>query len=102
MKYNPIKSPEQCQNMHDIRMEIDNIDYTIIHLLSTRFEYVKSASKFKTNTADVEAKARFDSMLEQRKEWAGKLGLDGEVIKDLYSNLVNYFISEELKHFNHK
>jgi len=102
MKYNAIKSPPQCQNMNEICKEIDHIDYTIIHLLSTRFEYVKVASKFKKNAIDVEAKERFMSILEQRKEWGDKLGLNGEVIKKLYSDLVKYFISEELKYFDHQ
>ncbi|WP_353847086.1 chorismate mutase [Snodgrassella sp.] len=33
--------------MSDIRKEIDHIDYTLIQLLSVRFNYVKAASKFK-------------------------------------------------------
>ena len=39
-------------------------------------------------------------MLEQRKLWADELGLNGDVIKELYANLVRYFIDEELKYFN--
>ncbi|WP_255306341.1 hypothetical protein [Gilliamella sp. wkB112] len=41
-------------------------------------------------------------MLEQRKQWAIELGLNGDIIKDLYADLVRYFINEELKHFNNK
>ena len=41
-------------------------------------------------------------MLEQRKLWADELGLDGDIIKELYANLVKYFIDEELKHLQHK
>ncbi|WP_255306966.1 hypothetical protein [Gilliamella sp. Gris1-4] len=41
-------------------------------------------------------------MLEQRKQWSNELGLNGEVIKDLYANLVRYFIDEELKYFKNK
>lgn len=100
MSYQATKSPTECQNMNDIRTEIDSIDYAVIELLATRFEYVKSASKFKTSTAEVAAKQRFIMMLEQRKDWADKFGLDGEVIKTIYSDLVKYFIAEELKKFN--
>lgn len=39
-------------------------------------------------------------MLDQRMLWATELGLDGEVIKELFANLVKYFINEEMKHFN--
>ncbi|MCO6549459.1 MAG: hypothetical protein J6580_02135 [Gilliamella sp.] len=51
---------------------------------------------------DVQVKERFDSMLEQRKQWSNELGLNGEIIKDLYANLVRYFIDEELKYFKSK
>lgn len=102
MNYNPIHLPKECNGMSDIRAEIDRIDHLVIELLSTRFEYVKEASKFKKNTVDVQAKERFDRMLEQRKLWANELGLDGNVIKELYANLVRYFIDEELKHFQNR
>lgn len=102
MQYNPTHSPKECNDMNDIRAEIDHIDNLIITLLSTRFEYVKEASKFKKNATEVQAKERFNSMLEQRKQWADAQGLDGEVIKNFYSDLVKYFIAEELKQFNNK
>ncbi|MCX8683140.1 chorismate mutase [Gilliamella sp. B2889] len=90
----------ECRDMNDIRAEIDRIDHFVIQLLAARFEYVKAASQFKKNVTDVQAQARFNSMLEQRMLWANELGLDGEVIKQLYANLVKYFINEEMKHFN--
>ena len=100
IQYNPKILANECYDMNDIRAEIDNIDHLVIQLLATRFDYVKAASQFKKNTTDVQAKERFNSMLEQRKLWADELGLNGDVIKELYANLVRYFIDEELKHFN--
>ncbi|OCG20170.1 isochorismate-pyruvate lyase [Gilliamella sp. wkB108] len=97
-----MKTPEQCLDMKDIRSEIDRIDHNVITLLANRFAYVKAASKFKHNATEVQAKERFNSMLEQRKQWASELGLNGDIIKNLYSDLVRYFIDEELKHFNKK
>lgn len=53
MEYQPTHLPKECQNMNDIRAEIDKIDQLVIRLLSTRLGYVKAAAKFKTNTTDV-------------------------------------------------
>ena len=100
IQYNPKILANECRDMNDIRAEIDNIDHLVIQLLATRFDYVKAASQFKKNAIDVQAKERFNSMLEQRKLWADELGLNGDVIKELYANLVRYFIDEELKYFN--
>ncbi|MCO6515096.1 MAG: chorismate mutase [Snodgrassella sp.] len=102
MQYHPVYSPAECHDMGDIRKEIDHIDYTVIQLLSVRFNYVKAASKFKKSTTDVQATERFNSMLEKRQQWADELGLNGEVIRTLYADLVKYFIAEELKEFERK
>lgn len=97
MQYNPAHLPDDCRDIHDIRTEIDQIDHFIIRLLSTRLNYVKKASEFKTSHAEVQSKDRVNNMLKQRQQWADELGLDGEIIKELYSGLVRYFIAEELK-----
>lgn len=94
-----MKSPNECLNMQEIRSEIDRIDRQIIHAFGKRFEYVKSATNFKTSETSVKAPERFKSMLQQRRIWAKEEGLDPDVIEKLYQDLVNYFIEEELKHW---
>jgi hypothetical protein len=44
-----MKTPEQCESMVDIRVEIDRLDRQVVALLGQRFAYVKAASKFKTS-----------------------------------------------------
>jgi isochorismate pyruvate lyase len=92
-----MKSPNNCQNIQEIRTEIDRIDRDIIQLLGNRFAYVKAAAKFKTDETSVKAPERFKAMLEQRRIWAEEEGLNPEVIEKLYRDLVNYFINEELQ-----
>jgi len=86
--------------MEDIRAEIDIMDQQIIKLFAQRFEYVKAAAKFKTSPDAVRAKARFEAMIQTRRQWASENGLSPDVIESLYTELVNYFISEELKHWS--
>ncbi|KFK96859.1 MULTISPECIES: isochorismate lyase [unclassified Serratia (in: enterobacteria)] len=93
-------SPQDCSNMEDIRAEIDIMDQQIIKLFAQRFEYVKAAAKFKTSPDAVRAKARFEAMIQTRRQWASENGLSPDVIESLYTELVNYFISEELKHWS--
>lgn len=92
-----MKSPGECENMSDIRTEIDKIDRQVIQLMGRRFEYVKAASKFKTSETDVKAPERFKAMLLQRREWAVEEGLNPDAIEKMYFDLVNHFIEEELK-----
>jgi isochorismate pyruvate lyase len=90
-------SPEQCISMADIREEIDLLDSMIIQLIGKRYQYVQAAAKFKTSETAVRAPERFKAMLLRRREWAQEQGLNPDVIEKLYSDLVNYFIREEME-----
>ncbi|BAS57369.1 chorismate mutase [Leptolyngbya boryana NIES-2135] len=92
-----MKPPEECQNMTEIRSEIDALDRQVIQLLGQRFAYVKAAAKFKTDATSVKAPERFQSMLQQRRIWAEVEGLNPDAIEKLYRDLVNHFIQEELQ-----
>ncbi|POF41589.1 isochorismate-pyruvate lyase [Pseudomonas laurylsulfativorans] len=92
--------PAECAGMEDIRREIDALDQAVIKLLGRRFQYVIAASKFKTSAASVRAQERFNTMLATRREWAKAEGLSPDAIAKMYSDLVNHFIAEEMKHWS--
>jgi isochorismate pyruvate lyase len=94
-----MKTSNQCENMADIRAEIDRLDRQVIALLGQRFAYVKAASQFKTSEATVKAPERFNAMLEQRRVWAKEEGLNADAIEKMYRDLVNHFIDEEMNHW---
>jgi isochorismate pyruvate lyase len=92
-----MKTPTECENMLDIRTEIDVLDQEIIRLIGERFQYVKAAAKFKTSETDVKAPERFSSMLIQRRKWAEAAGLSPDAIEKMYRDLVSHFIQEEMQ-----
>lgn len=95
------KKPSECQSITDVRNEIDNIDRTIISLLAERFEYVKEVVKYKDRTASsIEASDRRAAVLSARRQWAEEQGLSPDVIEEIYTRLVAYFIDEEKKIIN--
>ena len=91
------KLPKECENINDIRTEIDNIDKKIIDLLAKRFAYVQEVVKFKFNKDDVIAQKRYDEVIANRREWAKINFLDPDLIETIYRLLLNYFIEEEIK-----
>ena len=92
-----MKQPDECQNMEDIRCEIDAIDSTIIKLISKRAGYVHAAAKFKKDENAVKAPERVSAMLEDRRKWAMKNGLEPGFIEGLFKGMVAYFTSQEMK-----
>ncbi|MBD2580473.1 isochorismate lyase [Oscillatoria sp. FACHB-1406] len=94
-----MKHPDRCENMTEIRAEIDRLDRQVIALLGQRFEYVKAASQFKTSEMAVRAPERLEAMLEERRAWAEEEGLNADAIAKMYRDLVESFIEEEMKHW---
>ena len=86
-----MKTPDQCENMVDIRAEIDRLDRQVVALLGQRFAYVKAASKFKTSETTIRAPERLQAMLQQRRVWAEEEGLDADAIEKMYQDLVNHW-----------
>src|SRR5207249_5573456 len=50
---NPIKLPEDCSSLGEIRAEIDRIDRSIVRAIGERRRYVIAAAKFKRSAGDV-------------------------------------------------
>lgn len=94
------RPPAACEGMEDIRREIDALDHAVIQLLGKRFQYVLAASTFKTSATSVRAPERFAAMLTTRRAWAQAEGLDPDAIEKMYSDLVNHFIEQEMKHWH--
>lgn len=93
-----MRKPEDCQNIEEVRFEIDIIDEEIISLISKRFGFVKEVVKYKTPTKDsIIAQERYDAVLVKRREMAIEKGLNPDVIEQMYKLMMNYFIGEELK-----
>lgn len=95
----PRRPPQQCASLAEVRQQIDAIDQQVIQLLGERFGYVLAAAPFKHSSAAVRAPQRFAAMLQQRRQWAAQAGLAPDVIEQLYRQLVEYFIAEELRHW---
>jgi len=91
-----MKKPSECQNMDDIRLEIDNIDKELISLISRRAGYVNKAAEFKKSATDVKAPKRVEKMLLQRKIWAEEKNINPNFIEKLFSDMVSYFINKEM------
>jgi len=92
-----MKKPEQCENIEEIRSEIDIIDNQIVNLISKRAKYVDNAAKFKKDKVAVRNKKRVALVIESKKKLALKYGISPKLIGDIYKKMIDYFINEEIK-----
>ena len=91
-----MKAPDDCSSIEEIREAIDSIDHEIVAALGRRFEYVKAIMRFKSTADDVRAPERYQAVLQQRRTWAAQVGLDADVVEQLYRDLIGYFIAHEM------
>lgn len=94
-----MKLPDDCKDINEIRTEIDSIDKEIIAAIGMRYQYVRAASKFKKTEEGVKAPDRVKAMLLSRRAWAQEAGLNPDIIEKIYSDLVSYFVNEEMQHW---
>ena len=97
-----MKSPEACENIGEIRNEIDSIDKEIINLFAIRFGYVKEIVRFKTNQEEIVAQKRYDEVIAKNRKNAEEKNLNPDIIEKICRQLMNYFIDEEMKLLSQK
>ncbi|NJM15534.1 MAG: isochorismate-pyruvate lyase [Bacteroidales bacterium] len=92
------KAAGEYKSLQALREQIDSIDKEIIELLSERFGFVKEVTKYKEpNANSIIAHERYNQVISERGRWAEEKGLCGDLIKEMYTNLLNYFIEEETR-----
>jgi isochorismate pyruvate lyase len=98
-KISEMKKPEECASLAEVRAEIDRIDEQVVSLIAKRAGYVRTAARFKATESAVAAPERQAAMLDARRRWAEREGVDPDLIEKLYREMVAYFISHEIDHW---
>lgn len=81
--------------MDEIRQEIDRIDKQIISLIADRYTFVKAVTQFKKTTDEIKAQERYDAVLVARGKLAAEYGLDPEMVQEMWTVMMNWFIEKE-------
>ena len=74
-------------------------DDKIIKLIAERSDYVRQAAYFKKSKTDVKAADRVEKIIKKVREKAKIYGCSPDVVELIYRDMINYFISEEMKTF---
>ena len=91
-----MKRPVECENMLDVRAEIDRLDMALVRLLVERAGYIDRAAQVK---AGVGLPARIDNRVEQVVQNVRRLaqaeGLDPQLAEELWRRLIDWSIARE-------
>ena len=96
----PVKKPEACTNIEEIRDAIDKIDFEIIDLFARRYDYIKEIVKFKSGEEGIIARERKEQVLQQRRAWAEEMGLDPGLYEEVFRLLIDKNIEIQFEIYN--
>lgn len=95
---NTLSPPERCQSMAELRVQIDAIDIELITLMATRSRYIDRAVDLKrieglpARTVD-----RVAEVLDKVSATASEKGLDPDLARKLWAELIEWSIQQEIK-----
>ena len=86
-----------CSTLDEVRQNIDRIDDEIVKLIAERAGYVKQASGFKRNVAEVNADERRKAIYNKVRAKAEAVGADPDMVEALYKEMIARNIAMEMR-----
>lgn len=87
---------EKCENLTQVRENIDRIDDAIVKLIAERASFVMQASAFKKDEEGVKDVARVEKVIAKIRDKAEKYGADADMLEALYREMISRFINKEM------
>ena len=93
-----MKTPQDCQDMADIRAEIDRLDAALMALMAQRAAYIDRAAQIKLGiNMPARVDARVAEVLDNVAAHAVQAGLDPAPYVQLWRGLIEWSIAREEK-----
>lgn len=86
----------KCENLEQVRENIDRIDKSIVKLIAERSTYVAQAANFKETSDDVKAPQRVEKVISKVRNLASENGVNPDIVENIYREMINSFINFEL------
>jgi len=91
----PVKDPEACETMSEVRAGVDALDRELVALLDRRFGYMRAAARIKGTREAVRDEERKASVIAAAVAEAEARGIPAEVVADIWERLVEGSIAYE-------
>jgi isochorismate pyruvate lyase len=90
-----VRPPADCENMEQVRAEIDRLDLAILDLVAERFGYVDRAWQLKSRREDAVVPWRIQQVIERVRARAQERGVPPELAEALWRQMIGWFIQYE-------
>lgn len=90
------KAPQECQDMDDVRAEIDRLDTALVELIGERFGYVERAWQIKLQeNAAANVPWRNQQVVDRVRAKADAVGVPADLCEALWRQMIGWFIQYE-------
>ncbi len=90
------KAPAECQDMSDVRAEIDRLDTALVQLIGERFGYVERAWQIKLQEkAAANVPWRNQQVVDRVRAKAEDVGVPPDLCEALWRQMIGWFIQYE-------
>ncbi len=97
-----MKKAEDCEDMNEVRAEIDRVDRALVDLLAERWSYVDRAWVFKRSPNEASVPWRNRDVIEKVKARAGDTGMPAEMAEALWRMIIGWGIQYEEERLKEK
>ena len=90
------RSPAECADLSEVRVEIDRVDMALVDLIAERFGYVERAWQLKLEARE-EANVpwRNQQVIDKVRDRAREKGVPPDLIEALWRQMIGWFIQYE-------
>ena len=88
--------PGDCNNMDELRHQIDKLDVEIVELLANRSEFIDRATELKkSNGMPARIPERIESVVSNARNASEELDLDADLVEKIWRILIDWSIQRE-------
>ena len=98
----PLKMPEACASMNELREAIDSLDSRLVALLAVRQAYIERAAQLKTGRDQVRDAERIEEVVAKVIAEGRRSGLSAEIAEPVWRTLIEASIKHEFEAFDRR
>ena len=98
----PLKKPDACASMNELREAIDTLDSRLVALLAVRQAYIERAAQLKTGRDQVRDAERIEEVVAKVIAEGKRSGLSAEIAEPVWRTLIEASIKHEFEAFDRR